>query len=351
MPTMSRLRVVVATPLADALVAWLQDALPDVDVVADASLLPPQRWPADFVGDPAFRRTSDQQAAFDAMVGSADALFGIPDGSADALARAVRAGSRLRWVHTMAAGGGAQVRAAHLTDDELRRVTFTTSAGVHARPLAELALLGVLAGAKDLGRLRAQQASRTWPDPRPMRSLPDLVVAVLGLGHIGRATAALLQRVGVRVVGVTRDGRPRGDVTDVVATTELVTIAPRVDALVVTLPGTDATRGLVDAAVLSALRPGATVVSVGRGSVIDEAALVCALESGVVGNAVLDVFAVEPLPADSPLWAMPQVVISPHTAAVTADQERLIAELFVDNARRLLRGEPMRNVVDTVEFY
>jgi phosphoglycerate dehydrogenase-like enzyme len=251
----------------------------------------------------------------------------------------------------MAAGGGAQVRAAHLTDDELRRVTFTTSAGVHARPLAELALLGVLAGAKDLGRLRAQQASRTWPDPRPMRSLPDLVVAVLGLGHIGRATAALLQRVGVRVVGVTRDGRPRGDVTDVVATTELVTIAPRVDALVVTLPGTDATRGLVDAAVLSALRPGATVVSVGRGSVIDEAALVCALESGVVGNAVLDVFAVEPLPADSPLWAMPQVVISPHTAAVTADQERLIAELFVDNARRLLRGEPMRNVVDTVEFY
>jgi phosphoglycerate dehydrogenase-like enzyme len=184
-----------------------------------------------------------------------------------------------------------------------------------------------------------------------MRSLPDLVVAVLGLGHIGRATAALLQRVGVRVVGVTRDGRPRGDVTDVVATTELVTIAPRVDALVVTLPGTDATRGLVDAAVLSALRPGATVVSVGRGSVIDEAALVCALESGVVGNAVLDVFAVEPLPADSPLWAMPQVVISPHTAAVTADQERLIAELFVDNARRLLRGEPMRNVVDTVEFY
>lgn len=345
------MRVVVAVPMPDELLGRLRDELPDVEVVADAGLVPPQRGPADLAGDPAYRRTAEQQAAFDAMVDSADALYGIPDGSPDALARTVRANPRLRWVHTMAAGGGAQVRAAALTDDELRRVTFTTSAGVHAQPLAELALLGVLAGAKDLGRLRAQQASRTWPEARPVRSLADLVVAVLGLGHIGRATAALLAGLGVRVIGVTRDGKPRGDVTDVVTTADLARLAPEVDALVVTLPGTDATNGLVDEAVLSALRPGATVVSVGRGSVIDEAALVRALERGVVGNAVLDVFAVEPLPADSPLWGMPQVVISPHTAAVTVDQEQRIAELFVDNARRLLRGEPMRNVVDTVEFY
>jgi phosphoglycerate dehydrogenase-like enzyme len=337
--------------MPDELLGRLRDELPDVEVVADAGLVPPQRGPADLAGDPAYRRTAEQQAAFDAMVDSADALYGIPDGSPDALARTVRANPRLRWVHTMAAGGGAQVRAAALTDDELRRVTFTTSAGVHAQPLAELALLGVLAGAKDLGRLRAQQASRTWPEARPVRSLADLVVAVLGLGHIGRATAALLAGLGVRVIGVTRDGKPRGDITDVVTTADLARLAPEVDALVVTLPGTDATNGLVDEAVLSALRPGATVVSVGRGSVIDEAALVRALERGVVGNAVLDVFAVEPLPADSPLWGMPQVVISPHTAAVTVDQEQRIAELFVDNARRLLRGEPMRNVVDTVEFY
>jgi len=347
----SALRVVVATPMDDELRAWLQGALPDVEVVADPALMPPQRWPADFAGDPGFRRTPEQQARFEAMVDTADVLYGIPDVSSDALARTVRANPRLRWVQTMAAGGGAQVRAAHLTDDELRRVTVTTSAGVHARPLAELALLGVLAGAKDLGRLRAQQATRTWPDQWRMRGLGDLVVGVLGLGHIGRATADLLQGLGAHVVGVTRDGAPRGSVTDVVTTADLASLAPRLDALVVTLPGTEATTGLVDDAVLSALRPGATVVNVGRGSVVDEAALVRALESGAVGNAVLDVFAVEPLPDDSPLWRMPQVVVSPHTAAVTDDQERLIAELFVDNVRRLLRGEPLVNVVDTVEFY
>lgn len=345
------MRVVVAVPMPEQLRRWLQEALPEAEVVADATLVPAQRWASDLAGDPDFRRTAEQQAAFDALVDSADVLYGIPDASAEALARTVRANPRLRWVQTMAAGGGAQVRAARLTDDELRRVTVTTSAGVHAQPLAEFALLGVLAGAKDLGRLRAQQETRSWPEQSRMRGLADLTVAVLGLGHIGRATADLLRGLGVHVVGVTRDGKPRGDVTDVVSTAELATLAPRIDALVVTLPGTDATNGLVDEAVLSALRPGATVVSVGRGSVIDEAALVGGLESGVVGNAVLDVFAVEPLPDDSPFWTMPQVVISPHTAAVTDDQERQIAELFVENAHRLARGEPMANVVDTVEFY
>ncbi|MDM7854760.1 D-2-hydroxyacid dehydrogenase [Cellulomonas alba] len=345
------MRVVVATPMPDALLARLREALPGVDVAADASLMPPQRWPADFAGDSSFRRTPEQQAAFEELVDSADVLYGIPDVSSEALARTVRANPRLRWVQTMAAGGGAQVRAAGLTDDELRRVTFTTSAGVHAGALAEFALLGVLAGAKDLGRLRAQQAGRTWPDQREMRRLSDLTVGVLGLGHIGREAARLLTLLGAHVVGVTRDGRPRGEVADVVPTTELANAARRLDALVVTLPGTEATNGLVDEAVLTALRPGATVVSVGRGSVIDEAALVRALEAGIVGNAVLDVFATEPLPADSPLWAMPQVVVSPHTAAITGDQERLISELFVDNVRHFLRGEPMANVVDTVEFY
>ncbi len=118
-----------------------------------------------------------------------------------------------------------------------------------------------------------------------------------------------------------------------------------------TLPGTEATYRLLGEPFFAALRPGATLVSVGRGTVIDEDALVAALQDGRVGFAALDVFAVEPLPEDSALWTLPNVVMTPHTAANSEHEERLIAELFADNARRLLDGEPLRNVVNTVDFY
>jgi phosphoglycerate dehydrogenase-like enzyme len=120
---------------------------------------------------------------------------------------------------------------------------------------------------------------------------------------------------------------------------------------VVTLPGTASTEGMLGAAFFGALRPGATLVNVGRGTVIQEDALVSALDSGIVGFVALDVFATEPLPADSALWHMPNVIISPHTAALSAQEDRLIAELFVANAGRLLDGAELQNRVNTVEFY
>ena len=115
--------------------------------------------------------------------------------------------------------------------------------------------------------------------------------------------------------------------------------------------GRAATEGLVGQRLLSALRPGATVVNVGRGTVVDESALLGALDSGRVGCAVLDVFAQEPLPADSPLWTHPGVLVSPHTAALTDSEERRIAELFARNATHFLAGTPMTNRINTVEFY
>jgi phosphoglycerate dehydrogenase-like enzyme len=132
---------------------------------------------------------------------------------------------------------------------------------------------------------------------------------------------------------------------------ELPAVVARVDGIVVTLPGTAATEKLVSAEVLDAVRPGATLVNVGRGTVVDEDALVGALRDGRIGFAALDVFAVEPLDPASPLWDLPNVLISPHNATLTPAEGRRIAELFADNATRLLDGRPLRNVVDTVEFY
>ena len=132
---------------------------------------------------------------------------------------------------------------------------------------------------------------------------------------------------------------------------DLVDTVRRVDGIVVSLPGTDATEGMIGAKVLAAVKPGTTLVSLGRGTVIDEAALLGALDDGRIGFAALDVFAVEPLPPDSPLWLHPNVLISPHTAALNPAEDRLIAQLFAQNATRLLDGDELLNRVDTVEFY
>lgn len=346
------LRVVVATPLKDEHLALIEEREPRVEIVKDDSLLPPMRWAADFSGDPAFRRTAEQQKAYDELLDSAEVIYGLPDASPAGLARAVRSNPGLRWVQLMAAGGGGQVKSAGLNREELGKVVFTTGAGPHAGPLAEFALFGILAGAKDLARLQAQQREKLWSGRWPMREIDRSTVLVLGLGHIGRELAVKAHGLGMRVIGTSRrSGLQAPGVDEVVDPGELDSVIGRVDAIVNTLPGTDATKGLLSADLLGAVHPGTTVVSVGRGTVIDEEALVAALQSGRVGMAVLDVFATEPLPRTSPLWSLPNVIVSPHTAANSPREERLIAELFADNATRFLDQKPLRNVVNTVEFY
>ena len=347
---MSALRVVVATPLPEELCRLVEQRVPGVELVRDQALLPPQRWPADFAGDPSFVRTADEQGRFEALLASAHVLYGIPDTDPAALARTVAANPELRWVQIMAAGGGAQVRAAGLAPEDLERVVFTTGAGVHAGPLSEFALFGLLCGDKHLPRLVAQQSRHEWSGRWPLGQVAGSTVVVAGLGGIGREVVRKAHALGARVVGVSRSGEPVPGADVVGRPRDLVELAHGADALVSTLPGADETTGLVSAAVLDALRPGATFVSVGRGTVVDEPALVDALRSGQVGFAALDVFAVEPLPADSPLWDLPNVVVSPHTAANSPHEERLLAELFCGNLERFLAGRPLRNVVDTVRF-
>lgn len=345
------IRVAVATPLSEELCERIMAAEPRVELVRDQSLLPPMRWPGDHSGDPGFVRAPQQQRAFEALLDNADALYGVPGENPVALARAVRANPRLRWVQTMPAGGGAQVRAAQLTPDELARVSFTTTAGVHGSSLAEFAVFGILAGAKDLPRLLVQQAGKRWPGRWCMGQVEEQTVAVLGMGHIGRDTAAKLIALGARVIGVSRHPSDLPGLAGTAHPDRLAEVLAEVDALVVTLPGTDQTHKLVNADVLAKVKPGLTFVSVGRGSVIDEDALTGALADGRIGFAAMDVFYTEPLPSDSPLWTMPNVLVSPHTAALNAAEDVRIADLFARNASAFIDGRPMTNVVNTVEFY
>lgn len=345
-----RLTVAVATPLSEELCELIERREPRVDLIRDQSLLPPMRHPADFTGDPAFRRTEAQQERFERLLDDADALYGIPDVDPAALKRTVESNPRLRWVQVMAAGGGSQVKAAGLNAEQLERVAFTTSAGVHGGPLAEFALFGVLAGAKSLPRLLSQQRAHEWSGRWQMKQVSEQTVLVLGLGGIGAEVARLLSAVGAHVIGTSRHQRPVEDVDELVRPDAIASVAGRVHAVVVALPGTAATEGMLGAEFFAAARPGLTVVNVGRGTVIDEPALIAALDDGTVGFAALDVVASEPLADDSRLWDHPNVLISPHTAALNDAEDRRIAELFADNATRLLDGRPLRNRVDTVDF-
>jgi phosphoglycerate dehydrogenase-like enzyme len=251
----------------------------------------------------------------------------------------------------MAAGGGGQVKVAGLTEEQLSRIVFTTAAGVHGGPLAEFAVFGVLAGAKDLGRLLVQQRDRSWTGRWEMRQVSEMTVLVVGLGGIGQEVAKKLAALGATVIGTSRHLKPVEHVDRLIQVTDIVTTVPEVDAIVLTLPGTAATERLIGAGVFAAVKPGAILVNVGRGTVVDEDALLPVLRDGRISFAALDVFATEPLPQDSPLWGEPNVLVSPHTAALNAAEDRLIAELFAANATRFLDGDELANRVDTVDFY
>ena len=346
-----RLKVFVCTPLDDELCRLVTELEPRVDLVVDQSLLPPMRWPGDHEGDPSFARTPEQQARFEQLCDSAEALYGIPDTKPAQLARTVRANPRLRWVHTMAAGGGSQVRASGLSAEEMAPVEFTTSAGAHADTLAEFALFGVLAGAKDLPRLRRQQDARYWSPRWAMKQVFQMTVLVVGMGNIGRATAARFAAIGARVIGVNRTVREVPGVEKVYPTAELAEAVREADAIVNTLPQALDTDTLLSAEVWANVRPGVIFASTGRGTCVDEDALVEALRDGRVGFAAMDVFAVEPLPADSPLWGMENVLVAPHTGALNDAEDELIARMFAENARRLLDGEELVNTIDRVNFY
>jgi phosphoglycerate dehydrogenase-like enzyme len=341
------LRVVVATAQTPENIELLRTREPRLDVVFEPELLGPasDNWMV------RHERTPEEQTRFEQLLDSAEALFGVPDHSGTSLARTVAANPRLRWVHTIPAGGGQQVKSARLDADALARIVFTTSAGVHAEPLAEFAVFGVLAGAKLLPKLLGAQSRHEWMPRVSMGLAPDMTVAVVGLGGIGKVAASKLAGLGYRVVGIHRHGVDVPGVSRIYPVEQFAELAATVDAIVLALPGTAQTERMLSREVLAAIKPGATVVNVGRGTTVDEPALIEALADGRVGFAALDVTYSEPLAADSPLWDLPNVLISPHTAAINAHEPRLITELFASNATALLDGRPLKNVVNTVEFY
>jgi phosphoglycerate dehydrogenase-like enzyme len=347
--------VLIASALwSEELAQRIDDADPRVNLLHEPDLLPPPRWQGDVAGDSGFRRDDEGERRWHELLGRAEVLFGMPGGSADGLLEAVRAGSRLRWVQGRNAGAGEQLaKAAEQARAELERVIVTTTSGIHAGPLAEFALLGMLAFAKRLPQRLADQREHRWPDRQePVGELRGRTLLVVGLGAIGSETARLAKAFGMEVLAVKRNASGHHEHVDELHPVErLRDLFGRADAIVVTLPMTEATRGLIDADTLAAAKRGAVFVNVGRGGVVDEAALIERLRDGTLGGAALDVFEQEPLPSGSPLWDLDNVIVSPHASALVEAEEERGVELFCDNLRRFLDGRPLRNQLDLDVLY
>ncbi len=346
-----RVTVAIAVPLEQELVDAIAAVDPRVRVFHRPQLLPPTRYPGDHRGIDDFKRSDADERSWQELIAAAEVLYGIPGDSPDGLAYAVRRNPGLRWVQATAAGAGQQLGAAGLTPVELQRVILTSASGVHAVPLAEFSLFGILAFVKGLPRLLEDKAERRW-DHYPTAELRGRTLLVVGLGQIGAEVARLAAAFGMHVVGLNRRGASDAPhVAEVGPIAELDRWLPRADAIVVSLPLTAETESLIDAQAIGRIKQGAVLVNVGRGEVIAEPELAEALRKGKLGGAALDVFATEPLPADSPLWELPNVLIAPHTAALSLHENERIVALFIENLRRYLRGEELLNRVDPELLY
>ncbi|WP_308930690.1 D-2-hydroxyacid dehydrogenase [Arthrobacter sp. SLBN-112] len=344
--------VAIAVPLEAELVDRIRAVDPSVTVLYEPELLPPERFPADHTGDPEFRRTPAQEERYWSMLNSAQVLYGFPNESPTGLARIATDNEHLQWVHAMAAGAGGAVKASGLDQQVLQKFKVTTSAGVHALPLAEFAAMGILNGFKRTAELGLDQQARNWPALRtPTRLVSGSRLVVAGLGEIGLETARLARALGMAVSGTKRTLEPLDGIDQVTGNDGLAGLLATADAVVNTLPGTPYTEKLFNREVFAAMKPGAVFVNVGRGTVVDEEALLEALDNGQVSYACLDVFAVEPLPLESPLWSHPKVLVSPHTSALSAAENRLIVDRFCSNLRTFLDGGELPHLVDTVHFY
>jgi phosphoglycerate dehydrogenase-like enzyme len=278
--------------------------------------------------------------------------YGVPR---DLFAAATEAPEgRLRWVHSGSAGVGGALHDGMRASD----VVLTNSAGVHAEPIADTVLAMVLHFARGLDWAVRAQAERRWdPEPfltadAPVRELSDSTLGIVGLGGIGRAVARRAVALGMRVVATRRRSTEGPEGVEVwTGDDALDRLLPISDFLVLAAPMTEGTRGMLGARELSLLPPHATLVNVARGGIVDEAALIDALRGGTLRGAGLDVFATEPLPDDSPLWTMPNVLVTPHVSGVTHGFWRRETDLIVENVRRYLASEPLLNTVDKQAGY
>jgi phosphoglycerate dehydrogenase-like enzyme len=314
-------RILIFYSLADTYERLIRERLPDADIVA--------------------LKDVKDEAAFRREIPEAEILisFAVP-------AQALLEAKKLRWVQAVSAG----VDFLFPVRDRLGHLIVTNARGVHGPIMADYVVGAMAMLQADMPRMFRNQAAKKW-DRWARPPLSNQTLGVVGLGAIGQGIAKAAAALGMTVLGVRRSGEPTPHVSEVFKSDGLREMLPRCDFVAVVLPGIPETDMAFGAAEFTAMKKGAFLINVSRGSVVDEKALIAALQSGQVAGACLDVFAKEPLPGDNPLWSMPNVIVTPHIAGLRDDTPAIVAEIFLHNLDAYRRGAPMRNVVDLTRGY
>ena len=252
----------------------------------------------------------------------------------------------LRWLHTPSAGVD---RILSLVQQ--RELIFTNGAGIHAIPIAEFVLAFMLNRAKRLSDFKTAQSEHRWEILDGIQELKEATLLILGAGGIGQEIAVRASAFGMRIWGSRRHPDDLPPFERVVGENEWRSLLKDADYVVIATPLTSDTQGMVDEAALRSMNRGAYLINIARGAIVDEAALLKALEEGWIAGAALDTFSTEPLPADSPFWDLPQVFVTPHCSGTSPQETERSLALFLDNLERYRTDKSLRNVVDRQQGY
>lgn len=255
---------------------------------------------------------------------------------------------KLHWVHSLSAG------VENIVFPELREsaIPLTNSRGVYKRSLGEFALLGMLYFAKDVRRMERQQSAANW-EPYDIDEIRGATCVVLSYGEIGREVAWRAKAMGMTVIATRRNpGSGKDDIaTEIVSPDRTAEAMGRADYVVCCSPLTPETRKMLGDREFRVMKPTGVFINIGRGAVVDEAALIAVLRERRIRGAALDVFETEPLPKDSEFWKLDNVLLSPHCADHTATWQHEGVRFFVENFERFVKGEPLQNIVDKKAGY
>jgi phosphoglycerate dehydrogenase-like enzyme len=276
------------------------------------------------------------------LAAAADAEVAFSGNNPRRVRQLLDATPRLRWYHTVSAG----VENMPLPELAERGIVLTNNSGSYDIQIAEHLMAFVFAASRQLHRYRDNQRASEWKE-QAHQELRDATIVVYGMGSIGGEIARLASAVGMRVIGVRRnEGAAQAGIDRVVAADRLADVVGEADYLAIAAPLTSATRGAISRAVISRMKPTAWIMNIARGAIVDEPALIEALQAKRIAGAALDVFTTEPLPRESPLWALENVIITPHHSGSSPRAGERTLALFAENLRRYKSGEPLINRVD-----
>ncbi len=340
---MQKYNVLIASYLEPEFVERIHQVSPRLEVVYEPELLATPEYPADHYGVP--DRTPEQEERWRNLLRQADILFDFDYSHRKDLPDLA---PQLRWIQASSAGIGQFVKR-YGYDTRLPDTLITTSSGIHARPLAEFCIMAMLMHYKNVLPMIRNQQRHHW-ERFAGTDLEGRTLAIVGLGRIGSTVAGMACDLGMKVIG-TNAVPPAPCVAEFYPPDRMQEMLPLADVLVLSVPHTPQTEKMIGKSELDLLKPGAFLINIARGAVLDEEALIEALRSGHLSGAALDVFEEEPLPETSPLWDMENVLVSPHSASTSDRENERLTELFCDNLQRFLAGQPLRNVLNPQLYY